>query len=164
MAQLRTYKDLLVWQRSFDMGLSVYELTRAFPAEERYGLSAQMRRAAVSISSNIAEGYARDTTRDYLRFLWVANGSLAELETQTLFAIELRHAAAAECSALLDRIREVQTMLAALIKALKRKESGHSTARNAKHATDAAQGSRVQSLRSSDPQILRSSTRDCEQP
>ena len=81
---LKTYKELIVWQKSFRLCTQLYKITRAFPSEERFGLTSQIRRAAVSIPSNIAEGYGRGTTPDYIRFLWMANGSVAELETQLL--------------------------------------------------------------------------------
>ena len=79
---LKSYRELVVWQKAFQLCTHVYGLTKRFPPEERYGLTAQIRRAAVSIPSNIAEGYSRNTKRDYLHFLWMANGSLAEIETQ----------------------------------------------------------------------------------
>ena len=79
---IRTFRDLIAWQRSMELARQIYLLTRAMPQDERFGLTAQMRRAAVSIPSNIAEGYARQSRIDYLRFLRTARGSLAELQTQ----------------------------------------------------------------------------------
>lgn len=83
---MTNFKDLSIWQRSMDLSIAVYELTDEFPAEERYGLVSQMRRAVVSISSNIAEGKNRGTQKDFRRFLFQAYGSGGELETQILIA------------------------------------------------------------------------------
>lgn len=79
--QIRSYKDLLVWQRGMDLSALVYRLSAELPGDERYGLVSQMRRAAVSVPANIAEGHQRKSTKDYLRFLSIASGSLAEVET-----------------------------------------------------------------------------------
>ena len=84
-----TYRDLKVWQRAMSLVESIYKITAKLPREEIYGLAAQLPRAAVSIPSNIAEGHARDSTKDYLRFLSIARGSLAELETQLLLCQRL---------------------------------------------------------------------------
>jgi four helix bundle protein len=89
--KIRSYKDLLVWQKAMTLVKEVYLLTAKFPADERFGLTAQMRRAAVSVPSNIAEGHARQGSKEYLQFLSHAGGSLAELETQTLLAISLNY-------------------------------------------------------------------------
>jgi four helix bundle protein len=79
--QIRSYKDLQVWQRGMDLTALVYRLCAELPADERFGLVSQVRRAAVSVPSNIAEGHQRTSTKDYLRFLSYASGSLAEVET-----------------------------------------------------------------------------------
>jgi carbamoyl-phosphate synthase large subunit len=110
----RHYKDLLVWQKGMALTKLVYELTAKFPADERFGLSAQMRRAAVSVPSNIAEGQARHGTKEFLQFLSHAEGSLAELETQILLSTELRFAQAVEVKPALQEIDELQKMLIAL--------------------------------------------------
>jgi four helix bundle protein len=81
------YRELKVWQLGVDLALEVYRLTEAFPKSELYGLTSQMRRAAVSISSNIAEGHARKTRREMQRYVNIAKGSLAELETQLIIAV-----------------------------------------------------------------------------
>lgn len=86
---VRTFRDLLVWQRAMELAETVYASTAAFPKDERFGLVLQMRRAAVSVPSNIAEGHARQARADYIRMLRIARGSLAELETQTLLAERL---------------------------------------------------------------------------
>ena len=87
MAQ--SFRDLEVWQRAMDLTAAVYELTHSFPKQEIYGLTSQMRRCAVSIPSNIAEGSARATKRDFAHFITMARGSAAELETQLLLAVRL---------------------------------------------------------------------------
>lgn len=115
---LRSYKELKVWQRSFDLCKRVYRLSRSFPADERFGLVAQVRRATVSIPSNIAEGHSRDTTRDYLRFLWMAKGSLAEVETQLMLARELGFGNTDETEAVLVELDEIGRMLKGLIRSL----------------------------------------------
>ena len=118
---LRTFKDLIAWQKSFAFSVRMYEVSQRFPREERYGLTAQLRRAAVSIPSNIAEGYSRDTTRDYIRFLWMARGSMGECETQLLICKQLRLASAEEIDGLLRDVSEINRILSALIKSLKKK-------------------------------------------
>jgi four helix bundle protein len=89
MSRIDSHKDLIVWQKSVSLAISVYSATASFPNAERFGLSQQMRRAAISIASNIAEGSARHYRTEFVQFLYLARGSLAELETQTLIAIRL---------------------------------------------------------------------------
>ena len=86
---LRTYRDLQAWQKSMELVVSAYRLTGEYPSDERYGLTGQTRRAAVSIPANIAEGYGRTHRGDYLRHLSIARGSLAELETHLTIAARL---------------------------------------------------------------------------
>jgi four helix bundle protein len=83
---LKNYKELKIWQRSYQLCLEIYKITKTFPNEERYGLTSQIRRAAVAVPSNIAEGYGRKTTPEYIRFLYNAYGSICELETQILLS------------------------------------------------------------------------------
>lgn len=85
----RSFKDLIVWQKSYELVLEIYRMTSLFPKSEVYGLSQQMRRAAISIPSNVAEGYGRKHKKEYNQFLSVAYGSLLELETQFLLAKDL---------------------------------------------------------------------------
>ncbi len=85
----QNYKDLVVWQKGIELAKIVYRLTTKFPAEEKFGLVSQMRRAAISIPSNIAEGQARHTTGEFIQFISHAEGSVAELNTQLILAIEL---------------------------------------------------------------------------
>ena len=86
---LKSFKELKVWQKSYELCLEVYRITAKFPKEERYGLTSQIRRSVVSIPSNIAEGYGRKTTLDYIRMLYISYGSVCELETQILLAGDL---------------------------------------------------------------------------
>jgi four helix bundle protein len=111
--QIQSYKDLLVWQKGMKIVKITYRATKKLPKEEVFGLSNQMRRAAVSIPSNIAEGYQRKMSGDYKRFLNIAHGSLAELETQTLILEEeYQNIPVAE---LKSEITELQKMLTSLI-------------------------------------------------
>ncbi len=105
--EVKSYRDLSVWQRAMDMTSSVYRLTAELPADERFGLVSQARRAAVSVPANIAEGHRRSSTRDYLRFLSIAAGSLAELETLLELASRLysiRSTSQGELAGLLDEV------------------------------------------------------------
>ena len=88
---LKNYKELKVWQRGYRLCFEIYQLTGNFPQEEKYGLTSQIRRAAISVPSNIAEGYGRKTTKEYLQALYIAYGSLCELETQIMLAGDLKY-------------------------------------------------------------------------
>ena len=104
------YKSLIVWQKSITLVKCIYTLTSNFPVDEKFGLTSQMRRAAVSVPSNIAEGQARRTTGDYIRFVSNAEGSLAELDTQLLIAVELNYierSNSLECSELMMEVRKM---------------------------------------------------------
>jgi four helix bundle protein len=108
------FKDLLVWQKGMALAKIVYQLTGAFPADERFGLVSQMRRAAVSIPSKLAEGLARHTTGEFIQFISHAEGSVAELETQMLLSIELglvQKPAATDALALLVELRKMLNAL-----------------------------------------------------
>jgi len=120
---LKTYKELKVWQKSYNLCLEIYRITAKFPKEERYGLTSQIRRAAVSVPSNIAEGYRRKSTREYIRFLYIAYGSNCELETQILLSGDLYYIETGKLEILKEGIGEVERMLKALIKSLERKHS-----------------------------------------
>jgi len=108
--KLKSYKDLLVWQKSIVLVKAVYEPSRPFPADEKFGLISQMRRAAVSVPSNLAEGHARNTTGEFIQFISHAEGSLAELETQVILAVELEFCSSAQARPVYGRIEEVQKM------------------------------------------------------
>lgn len=84
---MKSHRNLIIWQRSLELTKKIYSQTRSCPSSEVFGLAMQMRRAAVSVPSNIAEGYARASSKEFLRFLRIANGSLAELETQYLIGL-----------------------------------------------------------------------------
>jgi four helix bundle protein len=118
---LKNYKDLKVWQKSYELCLKIYRITAKFPNEEKYGLTSQIRRSAVSIPSNIAEGYGRKTTLDYIRMLYISYGSVCELETQILLAGDLVFIEKGELSTAKKDIAEIERMLKALIKSLENK-------------------------------------------
>jgi four helix bundle protein len=107
-----------VWQKGIVLVKHVYEMTQAFPAEERYGLVSQMRRAAVSVPSNIAEGQARHTTREFIQFVSHAEGSVAELDTQLVIAIELGYCKNGKAESALQLVSELRKMLNALRRTL----------------------------------------------
>lgn len=118
---LRNYKDLQVWQKAYQLCLEIYKATGEFPKHELYGITTQLRRAAVSIASNIAEGYGRKTTKEYIQFLYVAYGSICELETQVLLSGDLGYLSSDLLEKLQNGIREVERMLKALINSLEKK-------------------------------------------
>ena len=105
----KSFKDLIVWQKSYKLVLEIYRITKDFPKFEIYDLSQQMRRAAVSIPSNIAEGYGRKHQAEYRRFLSIAYGSLSELETQYLLSIDFEYTKKNEMIGIL--LKEVVSML-----------------------------------------------------
>ncbi len=90
MSGINSYKDLLIWQKGIDIAINLYELVEDFPKEEIYALTSQLKRASISISSNIAEGYGRNSTQSYIYFLCISRGSLFELETQLIIANRLK--------------------------------------------------------------------------
>ena len=120
---LKNYKDLKVWQKSYQVCLEIYKITKDIPKQETYGLTSQIRRAAVSVPSNIAEGYGRKTTPDYLRSLYIAYGSNCELETQVLLSGDLEYMNPKKRMEIKEAIGEVERMLKALIKSLEKKHS-----------------------------------------
>jgi four helix bundle protein len=107
----QNYKDLVVWQKGIALAEAIYPLTSKFPAEEKFGLVAQMRRAAVSIPSNIAEGQARHTTGEFIQFISHAEGSVVELETQLILSIELASAKAEDAKPAFILLDEIRRML-----------------------------------------------------
>ncbi len=116
---VKSFEDLDVWQLAMDLVPDVYRLTRQLPKHELFGLTGQIRRAAVSVSANIAEGQARHHTREFLHHLSVARGSLAELFTLILVAERLSYLSLQEKQALLEKIAHVRMLLSGLIKRLK---------------------------------------------
>lgn len=116
---IKSYKDLTVWQKSFELSLLIYRLTKAFPKEELYALTSQIRRAVISIPSNIAEGYCRQRKLEYIQFLQFAFGSGAEVETQFLIAKELKYITSEEFEKCNQLLNEIMKMLNVLISRLK---------------------------------------------
>ena len=114
MGEIRTFRDLMVWQKSMALLTRLYRQTNRFPADEKYGLVSQMRRSAVSIPSNIAEGYGRRATGDYLRFLQIAIGSVYELQTQLEISRNLKFMNDKNYTALNEDLCEVEHMLSSL--------------------------------------------------
>ena len=117
------YKDLLVWQKGIELVKEIYMLTKLFPSDERFGLVSQMRRAAVSVPSNIAEGQARHTTKEFIQFLSHAEGSLAELDTQIIVSMELGLCAPGSAARSQDLGGQLKRMLNALRRKLEEKSS-----------------------------------------
>lgn len=117
---LKTYRDLEVWQRAIDLVEAVYVIARRFPREERFGLTSQIQEAAVSIPSNIAEGYGRSHRGDYLHHLSIARGSLMELETHLTISVRLRHVTREQAMPVWELAQQVGQMLNKLIRSLKR--------------------------------------------
>jgi four helix bundle protein len=116
MATVNSYRDLLVWQKAMGLVTEVYKITQNFPSSEIYALTTQIRRCAVSIPSNIAEGYGRNSTADYKRFLQIAVGSLFELQTQIEIAFNLNYISRNIFDDFFEKTRELDRMLLSLIK------------------------------------------------
>jgi four helix bundle protein len=116
MGIIRTHFDLEVWKKSLDLVRETYIVTKQFPTDERFGLIQQMRRAAISVPSNIAEGAGRRTTREFIQFLYIATGSLTELETQFIISKELDFIDS--CEMYLKIIKSIKVMLHGLIRSL----------------------------------------------
>ena len=112
--QIKTYKDLIVWQKAMYLAEQTYKLTKGFPKEETYGLTSQLRRAVVSVPSNIAEGQARQSTAEFKNFLSIAQGSLAEVETQLLLAIRFEYLTQQQAATALSLREEISKMLSSL--------------------------------------------------
>ncbi|MGC4038192.1 MAG: four helix bundle protein [Chitinophagaceae bacterium] len=116
MGEVKTYRDLIVWQKAMQLVTDIYKSTKSFPSDELYGLTSQLRRCAVSIPSNIAEGYGRNSTGDYKRFLQIAAGSVFELQTQVEIALNLSYINKENFDILFNLAKEVELMLLALIR------------------------------------------------
>ena len=115
---VRSYRDLKVWQRAMDLVPAVYKVVQRLPKEERYELGSQLRRAVVSVPANIAEGHARQSTKEYLHHLTIARGSLAELETLLLVAERLSYLRPEKLRSLESTIRDLRMPLQGLINSL----------------------------------------------
>lgn len=120
-SDIRNYGDLVVWQQAMEIALHVYQATKSFPAEERFGLTSQLRRAATSIPANIAEGHARTSTREYLRFVSIAIGSLAESATFIEPAGRLNYGDLDELRRIFEMMTEERRMLRGLQNSLRRR-------------------------------------------
>lgn len=116
---MKTYRDLIVWQKAMILVSRVYELTRDFPSEEKFGLQIQIRRCAVSIPSNIAEGYGRNSGNEFSRFLQISMGSLFELQTQIEISYNLKFIKKESLSETYELTREIERMLSSLINKIK---------------------------------------------
>jgi four helix bundle protein len=116
--KIDSYRQLEVWQKAVALVIEIYQITRSFPREELYGLTSQVRRAAVSIPANIAEGWGRNMTRDYVQFLRVARGSLLELETHLVIAKNLKFIEALTLQGSAEQTQEINRMLNGLIRSL----------------------------------------------
>ena len=113
--KVKTYKDLIVWQKAMQLVTLVYKITKDLPKEELYGLISQIRRSAVSIPSNIAEGYGRNSTNDYTRFLQISTGSLYEMQTHLEICLNLKYLSKKLFEELYEQSREIERMLSSLI-------------------------------------------------
>lgn len=116
MIAINSYRDLLVWQKSMSLVTEVYKVTQSFPSSELYALTSQIKRSAVSIPSNITEGYGRNSTADYKRFLQIAVGLLFELQTQIEIAFNLNYVSKDIFDEIFEKAKELDRMLLSLIK------------------------------------------------
>jgi four helix bundle protein len=112
------FRDLKVWQRAYELTLYLYRATKKFPKEEMFGLTSQIRRAASSVPANIAEGYERNHRKEYLQFLFIAKGSLGELDTYLLLARDIGYMSATDFNQIYTIRHETMKMLQGLIKSL----------------------------------------------
>ena len=118
---METHKDLRVWQQSIEMVTSIYLMTQSFPKEEMFGLVSQLRRASVSVPSNIAEGYARGTDKEKLHFLRISSGSMSEVETQLMLSLNLGHIDQEKYNELSEIVTSVWKQLNSLISSIKKR-------------------------------------------
>jgi four helix bundle protein len=113
---MSTFRELLIWQKSMTLVTEIYQLTHFFPKEENYGLTSQIRRCAISIPSNIAEGYGRNGTKDYLKFLNIAIASVFEMQTQIEIAYNLKYINQLQFNKIFEASREVERMMGSFIR------------------------------------------------
>lgn len=118
MATISSHRDLIAWQKAFELSAQIYAVTESFPAAERFGLTSQLRRASVSVVSNIAEGYGRGSTADYVRFLRSSRGSIYEIDTQLLLCVRLGYLSQEVHQALQVQLDEAARVLAGLIRSV----------------------------------------------
>ena len=118
---IRDFEDLEVWQKAHELTLMVYKITKDFPSEEKFGLVSDMRRAAISVENNIAEGFGRRTTKDFINFLFKSFGSLLETRSMTRVSFDIKYISDEQFNILMDQISSVHMMLNKLISVLQRK-------------------------------------------
>ena len=118
---METHKDFRVWQQSIEMVTSIYLMTQSFPKEEIFGLTSQLRRASVSVPSNIAEGYARGTDKEKLHFLRISSGSMSEVETQLILGLNLGYIDQEKYNELSETVTSVWKQLNSLISSIKKR-------------------------------------------
>lgn len=124
MSEVKSYKDLLIWQKGIDIVINLYQLVEGFPKQETYALSSQLKRASVSIPSNIAEGYGRNSTQSYIHFVSISRGSLFELETQLIIAQKLKFVKNESLlSELMNQITEESKMINSFLNKLESSKS-----------------------------------------
>ncbi len=123
---VKSYRELILWQRAIDFAAAVHQATKRFPADERFGLTSQLRRSAVSVPSNIAEGQGRGSTRDFVHFLRIAEGSRQEAETQIELAGRFEYLPQKDCVQLRDVSEEVGRLCSGLIRSLENRRALHS--------------------------------------
>lgn len=119
---MKTFRELFVWQKSMNLVTKVYEITKEFPKTESFGLTSQMRRSAISVPSNIAEGYGREGLKEFIRFLNISLSSLFELQTQIEISKDLKYLNQSRYDVLFELSREVERMLSSFIRSLKSKK------------------------------------------
>jgi len=118
---IESYQDLQTWKLGMEIAVECYQVTRSFPREELFGLTSQIRRASSSIPSNIAEGYGRESTRDYIRFLQIAQGSLKETETHLILSTKVSLSTSHRIDPILDKCAQLGKMLHTQIRSLQKK-------------------------------------------
>jgi four helix bundle protein len=118
---MKSYKELDVWQKAVSLAIDIYKIAEKFPQSERFGLTSQIQRAVTSVPANIAEGWGRESTKEYIQFLHIARGSLLELETHLIIAQKLDYILKNQLDELLRTIEDIAKMLNRLISALKNK-------------------------------------------
>lgn len=120
---MHNFRDLRVWKKAIHLTSKIYSQTETFPNEEKFGMTSQIRRSAISIASNIAEGSGKSSNKDFARFLEVAFSSAYELETQLIISKNINFLNETECKVVIDDVQEIQKMLYGLIKSLRNKQS-----------------------------------------
>ncbi len=127
---MKNYKELEIWKKSVGLALATYKVTNAFPSDERFGLTSQIRRAATSVPANIAEGWGRGTTKEYIQFLLIARGSLMEAETHVIISRGLAFLTELQSADLQNQIQEIGRMLNGLIQSLRKPRTALASAPN----------------------------------